>query len=300
MPNWRPGHGAQDLRGAAVYVFRFIVLLTAIFIAFSRPRQLSARLAALMLAAAAVGEGYPAAGWAATLSHLPAVLAIPMGLATASWLLGSVAWLAFFTIFPRPAFTVRWRWGLAIAPLAVFIIPMVTSTIAMIYAPSALAKPWPLMLSAVPVRLAQDLAGVAPLLFLNRWPLYQAIPQAWLWELWFGVTVLYLAAGFVLLAANCRRLEEVKERRRVRTLLVAFTVLVVIVVHNFLTRNWSNWFGTAPPGLFSGATFVAEAVLFQFVPLALAHAVLKKGGDDGGQSPMSAHTLGADATKTCS
>lgn len=72
-----------------------------------------------------------------------------------------------------------------------------------------------------------------------------------------------------------------------RTLFLAATVLVVVAVHNFLTRNWNNWFGAAAPGLFSGATFVAEAVLSQVVPLALANAVLKEGAvtRDGHQNP---------------
>ena len=51
-----------------------------------------------------------------------------------------------------------------------FGVPLVASSIAMIYAPSLLARPWPTVLSLAPVRLIQDMAGVTPLLFLSVWP----------------------------------------------------------------------------------------------------------------------------------
>jgi hypothetical protein len=161
----------------AFYFVRFILLSLAILLGFSRPEQLSARLAALMLAIAAVAECYPSSGWAAALRHLPAVLAIPIGLATTSCLLASMVWLPFFASFPRTRFSQRWRWAPVLVPLVIFGVPILASAIAMIYAPSVLARPWPLVLSTAPVRVIQDVAGVAPLLFLNVLPLYQPITQ---------------------------------------------------------------------------------------------------------------------------
>ncbi len=284
VPVWRTWRREHYLGVVAFYFARFILLSLAIIVAFSRPEQLSARLAALMFAVAAVAEGYPSSGWAAALHHLPAVLAIPICLATASCLLASMVWLPFFASFPRPWLTRRWRWGLAIAPVVIFVPPIMASVIAMIYAPSALARPWPLVLSVVPVRLIQATAGVTPLLFLNVWPLYQPITQTRLLELWLAITVLYFATGFLMLTASYHRLDDLQERRRVGALCLALVLFGFITVHNFFTRNWTSWFGSASPALFSGASFVGEAVLFPLVPLALACCVLTERGR-GGDKP---------------
>jgi len=273
-PSWRTWNRAHFLGVVAFYSIRFLLLVLAIVVAFRRPKKLSARLAALMLATAAVAEGYPSSGWAAALRHLPAALAIPLCMATISCLLAPVIWLAFFSSFPRPQISQRWRWVLALVPVVLFGIPMVASAIAMIYAPSVLARPWPMVLSAIPVRVIQDIAGVTPLLFFNVLPLYQPSTQAAILELWAAVSVLYFAAGFLMLTANYRRVNDTQERRRMGALCLAITTFGIIVVHNFLMRNWTNWFGGTPPGLFSEVTSAGEDILFLFVPLTLAYVVL--------------------------
>jgi uncharacterized membrane protein len=227
-----------------------------------------------MFAVGAVAEGYPSSGWAAALRHLPAVFAICICLATASCLLAPMVCLAFFASFPRPRLSQRWRWALVLVPLVSFGLPIVASSIAMIYAPSVLARPWPLVLSAAPVRLIQDTAGVSPLLFLNVLPLYQPIMQISLLELWLAVTVLYFAGSFLMLAANYRRMDDLKERRRIGALCFALAIFGAVIIHNFFTRNWTSWFGSAPPVLFSAASSVGETLLFLFVPLTLAYCVL--------------------------
>jgi uncharacterized membrane protein len=283
-PAWRNWSGASYFGVVALYFARFMLLSLALLVAFSRPEQLSARLAALMFAVGAVAEGYPSSGWAAALHQLPAVLAIPICVATASCLLAPMVWLSFFSSFPRPWLSPKWRWGLVLVPLAFFAFPIVASAIAMIYAPSSLAKPWPAVLSAAPVRLTQDIAGVAPLLFLNVWPLYQPILPTTLLEIWLVLTVLYFVAGYLMLTANYRRLSDQQERRGVGALCVALLLFGVIIVHNSLTRNWTGWFGTAPPALFSAGSFAGEAVLFQLVPLALAYCVLTERGRGRGET----------------
>ena len=82
-------------------------------------------LAALMLAVGAVAEGYPSSGWAAALRHLPAVLAIPIGLATTSCLMASLPWLAFFATFRRPWLSEHWRSALVLVPGVIFGLPIV-------------------------------------------------------------------------------------------------------------------------------------------------------------------------------
>src|SRR5713226_8727212 len=190
-PVWRTWNRSQFLAAIALQVARSVLLLLAIHVGFSRPQQLSARLAALMFGIGAVAEGYPSAGWAAALHHLPAVLAIPIGLTTASGVLAAVVWLMFFASFPRPWLSQRLRCVLGIVPGVLFGIPIAASVIAFIYTPSALAKPWPVVLSAAPVRLIQDVAGVTPLLFLNKFPMYRPIAQVRLLEVWLAVTIIY-------------------------------------------------------------------------------------------------------------
>jgi hypothetical protein len=270
-PVWR--NGPQCYPAVALQVARFVMLLLAILVAFGRPQQVSARLAALMLAIGAVAEGYPSSGWAAGLRHLPAVFAIPIGLATASCLLAPVVWLAFFANFPRPGLSQRLRWALVIAPLVLFGIPIVASVSAMIYAPSVLARPWPLVLSAAPVRWLQDAVGVTPLLFLNALPQYQPTTQARFLEVWVAVTIVYFASGFLMLVSSYRRLDDPQLRRRVGALLLALAGFAPIVVHNIFVRNWHSWFGTTPPAFFSWAGFVGEAFVFLCIPLALEYCI---------------------------
>jgi hypothetical protein len=273
-PVWRTWNRSQYLSPIALQVARFVLLLLAIIVGFSRPQPPSARLAALMFAIGAVAEGYPSAGWAAALRHLPAVLAIPIGLTTASGVLAAVVWLLFFASFPRPRLSQRLRCVLGIVPGVLFGIPIAASVIALIYTPSALAKPWPVVLSAMPVRLIQDIAGVTPLLFLNKFPMYEPIAQARLLEVWLGVTLLYFVAGFLILVASYRSLDDPRQRRSASALILVQALFAVIVLHNFLVRNWASWFGSTPPALFSGAGFVGAAILLLAVPLTIAYCVL--------------------------
>jgi hypothetical protein len=101
-PVWR--NGQQFFPAVALQVVRFVLLVLAILLAFGRPQQLSARLAALMFAIGAVAEGYPSSGWGAGLRHLPAVFAIPIGLATASCLLARSLAAVFCKRPPNPTF----------------------------------------------------------------------------------------------------------------------------------------------------------------------------------------------------
>ena len=288
------------LRGIAVYLLRLIPLVIAIVIAFRRPWQASARLAALMLAAAGVAEGYPSPGWAAALRHLPTLLALPICLTTASWLLASVAWLSFFAIFPRPWFTRKWRLVLALVPLAIFLPPLITSVIAMVRNPWALTTSWVPVLSAELPLSVQATVGVAPLLFFQHWPLFQLFSQQKFLALWVILTIVYLMNGMGMLAVNYRRVQDRNERRRTAGLFFALCVLALVVAHNFFVRNWSAWFGTTAPALFSPGMFGIEALLFQLTPFTLAYAVLKTPnqlaqhgepqGNGTGARPQAAHS----------
>jgi len=161
-----------------------------------------------------------------------------------------VVWLAFFTRFPQSRLSKRWRMALTIAPLVIFGLPIAASAIDIIYSPSVLANSWPIVLSAAPVSVIQDITGVVPLLFLSAVPFNSPIVQARFLELWFMIAVLYFALGFLMLIVSYRRLDEPQKRRRVGMLCVAVGIFEVVTIHNILIRNWGSWFGTAPPMFF--------------------------------------------------
>lgn len=274
---WRRWKRVQALDVIAFYFARCVLLSLAIVIAFKRPQQLSARFAALMFAIGAVAEGYPSSGWAASLHHLPALLAIPIYLAVASCLLSPLVLLCFVACFPRPRPWAKWQLVLVLLPAAILAISTVRSGIAMIYTPILLVRPWPLVLSSPPLRILPTTAGVTPLLFLNLFPLLPStITQTRLLELWLGYSMLCFAAAFFLLFAKYLRANDEDEQRPIRAAGFALLVFVVLIAHNFLARNWMTWFGMAPPVLFSAVGSVADDLLFLLVPSTLAYCVLKQ------------------------
>ena len=251
-----------------------VLLLLAMIVGFRRPDSVRARLAALMFAVGAVAEGYPSSGWAAALRHLPAVLAVPICFATISCLLASLLWLSFFGSFHRAWPSKRVRSALVCLPAAIFGAPMIASAIAMIYAPSTLARPWAQVLSAPWVRLVQDVAGVAPLLFLNIVPAYRPMGQVVLLALWLTVTVIYFVAGFLFLAVGYRGVNQARERRRVGSVGLAVVLFGIIAAHNIFTRNWGAWIGGSQPAFLSSAASTVADFLFLIVPLVIAYFVL--------------------------
>jgi hypothetical protein len=274
-PAFRAWDSAQFAGVVALLLVRLIMLSLAIFLAFSRSGQHpTARIAALMLAVGAVAEGYPSAGWAAELGHLPPFVAIPVCLASVSCLLAPIVWLAFCGRFTRFQLSQWWRRIVLLVPAVLFGLPMVASSIAMIYTPSLTARAWPNVLSAAPVRLILDAAGVAPLLFLSVSPFYRPIAGTWLLQMWLAMTTLYFAAGVVILLASYRRAESIEERRRIGALFAVAVLLGFIILQNIFVRNWTSWFGSTPPKFFAPISFVAESVLLLLVPLTLVYCAM--------------------------
>jgi hypothetical protein len=287
-PAFRAWNRAQFDGVLALLLLRLLLLSLGILLALSRSgRQHSARIAALMLAVGAVAEGYPSAGWAAALGHLPAIIAIPVCLASVSCLLAPIIWLAFCASFTRFRLSQGWNRIVLLVPTVLFGLPMVASSIAMIYAPPLMARPWQTVLSVAPVRLILDTAGVTPLLFLNLSPLYRTIGHTWLLQLWLAVSVLYFAAGCLILLASYRRAGSMEERRRVGALFAVAVLFGLIILQNIFVRNWTGWFNNTPPKFFAPITFVAEAVFLVLVPLTLVYCVTKECAADQ-QAPQNA------------
>jgi hypothetical protein len=272
-PAWRSWNRARLLVDIAFYSVRFLLLLLAIVIAFRHPREASSRLGALLLASGAVAEGYPSSGWAASLRQLPLPFAILVCLAVSFCLLGPALWLTFFATYPQRWFGRR-SLRLLLLPVLAFAVSIMVSALAMVYAPGLLARDWPAALSAGPVRLIQDAFGVTPLLFLGVWPEQSTALQIAFLELWLVVSVAYFAAGVLLLLKASLRLQNPLERRRFGFLSASVTVFVLVVIHDVLVRNWTGWFGTVPPQLFSKASLEAEYVVFLLLPITMANCLL--------------------------
>jgi hypothetical protein len=95
------------------------------------------------------------------------------------------------------------------------------------------------------------------------------------------MAILYLAAGCVILFVPYYRPESREERRRVGALGAVSILFGRILLHNVFVRNWTGWFGSAPPAIFSPMSFVTKAILFVAVPLTLTYCVLRQCGFNG-------------------
>jgi hypothetical protein len=269
-PNWR----RWTLGGIVFDIGRVVVLAIALLVAFVRPRQWSARLLGLFLGMVAVAEGFPSAGWAAALRHLPLVVSIPIALASASWLLLPVVWLWFCAGVSGRIVALRWVFVGVLAPVIVFFPLITTSAIALISAVPALAIPWPL-LDSPEARFFLSTFGVVPQLFLTTWPFYRPLLHIRLMEMWLAVTVALLSTGFALLVVNTRRIRDETARQRMHALLVVLAIAWTVILHNILVRNWGNLFGATPSALFISASFAAEGIVFALLSGMVAYTVLR-------------------------
>jgi len=271
-PNWTTWN-----RGVVAFqVARALVLFLALVLAFKRPYELSVRLAALIFAMISVAEAFPSSGWAAALRHLPAILSLPIALATVSWLLIIVPWFSLCMVFPRPLFARRWPWALVLTPAAIFLPLMVLSAVAVIYRPAALAMPTP-FLDTGEIRFIQRIWGVIPSLFINPWPFYLPSRQVSLLELWVAISISVWVAGYVILVVASFRVREQPERRRLRMLATGLVMVWIVGVHNVFVRSWGAVLGERAPALLSATGLVAEAIVFSFVVLMLVYTLIKHG-----------------------
>jgi tRNA A-37 threonylcarbamoyl transferase component Bud32 len=225
-PAWRTWDRRAYVVLIAIRGSQLFCLALALLVAFSRPDHLTARLLALMFAVIAAFNPIPQYGWAAMARHLPAPLALPMTLASASGVLGPILWVVFFGVFPRPSVHRRWLWAVLLAP-GVLSIPVLAWAVEMVYAPTrAFGISWTLLASYFFLGLAQDCAGVA------------------------------------LLFRSYFRAEDVNDRRRLRTLLIATCVGLPAALLTLwpLPDPWP----------------LLGAVLFVICPAAFAYALLKQ------------------------
>ena len=225
-PAWRTW-GRRAYAGlAAIRGSQLFLLALALLVAFSRPEHVTARLLALMFAAMAVFNPLPQYGWAAMARRVPALLGLPMTVASASGVLGPSLWVLFFALFPRPSVHRRWLWAILLGP-GVLSIPVLAWAVEMVYAP---ARSFGMSLT------------------LLAWWLFLAMAQDF--------------AGVALLFRSYFRAEDINDRRRLRTLLIATCVGLPAAL---LTL----WPLPDPWPLVGG-------VMFVICPAAFAYALLKQ------------------------
>src|SRR5215469_10548917 len=219
----------------------FLILVVSLFIAFSRPWDLAARLGALLLAAGAVGPLYflpygAAVGW----RHLPALAGALIWIpAIATFVFPSI-FCTFFAVFPRSFFRAHWPWAIIWAPALLSVPPDIRYTFGVVYQPT-------------------HTTGL--------------VPGRVMWSQ-FPLLATYLVAGLVMLAVHYRRLEDLNEKRRLRVLLVGLIVSVVPLIP--ISISASGGFGRTLSRFFQTAPYLLAADSLSLAcPLSFAYAILR-------------------------
>jgi len=205
----------------------------ALLIAWKRPHDNVARIGAWFMATAAFAFGYPP-GWAVLWRELPSVVQMFLWIPQISRFVLEGIFLTFFLLFPRPLLTRRWMW------VALWI-------------PVIATLPWRVFAFYGVIQPGQTVVG-----------------PTWILQVGFARTIVYLAAGIVVLFVGYRRLRDVNERRRVRVLMVG-TALGVVAA---LMIAWFDGFQGRLNGPF---IFFVYAILplTTACPLSMAYAILR-------------------------
>jgi eukaryotic-like serine/threonine-protein kinase len=142
--------------------------------------------------------------------------------------------LTFFLLFPRPLLMRRWLW---------FVI-------------------WIPVLATLPWRAVAFYGVIQPSSVI-------AVPT-WILQAGFARTIVYLAAGMIVLAAGYRRVLDLNEKRRVRVLMAGTAIGVMAA----LITAWFDGFRGRLNGPFLFAVY-AVIPLTSACPLSLAYAILR-------------------------
>lgn len=217
---------------------QFTGLAIACFLAFLRSKDPLACVGALFLAIYSTAVFIQYDGFDSMWRHWPLwyqVLLWGVGVLNS---LGLGVFLTFFALFPRPSFRNKWIWVAVWVPMLLLSLVVNYQIWHFIYGPDNM------------------------------------IPSAWISALLASVWVTYLPGSFILLAAKYRRLDEI-EKRRVRLIVVAFALLVVLAVPVLVysQTDYSEGFGAS---LFLSLPVGASATLVGVAfPLCFAYAILR-------------------------
>src|SRR5262249_30269165 len=154
------------------YVQVLILALSAfplgLLIAWRRPHDSVARIGAWFMVTASITFGFPP-GWAVNWRALPALLQVFLWIPQISRFVLEGIFLTFFLVFPRLLVTRRWLW----------------------------AALWLPVLATLPWRVIAFYGVIHPM---------QAAPvPPWILQVGFARTIVYLAAGIIILIVGYRR-----------------------------------------------------------------------------------------------
>jgi hypothetical protein len=224
-------------------VGQFVMLGLAIFLAFARPKNGNALLAALFFAGFS-GYNPPQilSGAHALVRDLPA---IPFALIWISVVAGGLAPPLLFTFcarFPRPLIEARWFWAVVWMPYLLLLIPNE-------------------ILAYRTISNSHYAAG--------------SFSQWYSWILITSVTYLVASVGAVIM--NYRRLTDINERRRIRIVVFGSGAGLLALAELILLLGPPTFRGTLVETIFlSTPAVVVSAVLLCFVfPLSFAYSILR-------------------------
>jgi serine/threonine-protein kinase len=224
--------------GVLLYIpfvgFAFGCFALGLLIAFKRPRDMVAQTGAWFILTASVALGAPG-GWAVPWRQLPAVVQGFLWMPEISRFVIEAIFLSFLAVFPQRLFRSRWPWLL-------------------IWLPVLATLPWRIAGFYSVIHEFDEPALIAP---------------AWLNQVIFARTAIYLMAGVVMMVVSYRRLVDVSVRRRYRVLVAGTTVglaaaIAGVLVFNFVgqgTRLFVIWRTTVLPFMLACPAAFAYAIL---------------------------------------
>jgi tRNA A-37 threonylcarbamoyl transferase component Bud32 len=209
------------------------LLPLGLLILWKRPGDFAARIGSWLLLTASIAFGFPN-GWAPLWRQLPLAAQALLWIPQISRFVLEGIFLSFFVVFPRPLLKRRWLWIVLWAPV----------------------------LATLPWRILSFSAVIHP----GQGP---SVP-AWILQLGFARTIIYLAAGIAVLGVSYRRLRDLNEKRRVRVLMAGTALslmssMVVVWIDSFKGRGMG----------FNLLLWIVVFPLFIGFPVSLVYAILR-------------------------
>jgi tRNA A-37 threonylcarbamoyl transferase component Bud32 len=237
------GYDSSSLNRALLRIGQAFTLGLACFLAFAKPRNSAALMAALILAALSlINNPQNLIGGGPILRGLPTIAIALLWLVAVSEAVVAPILFTFCATFPISLIRARWIWALVWTPPVLWLVPRLSLAYQMMYYPSqpSIFPDW------VHVGLNSLSAG-------------------------------YFVGGPIAMALNYRRLTDTNERRRIQILMIgaAFGFLalapsILLAANPALTATWLGRFFNSPPNLL--ARIVLTCLVF---PLSFVYSILR-------------------------
>jgi len=237
------GYDSSSVNRALLRTGQAFTLGLACFLAFAKPRNSSALMAALILAALSlINNPQNLIGGGPILRGLPTIAIALLWLVAVSEALVAPILFTFCATFPISLIRSRWIWALVWTPPVLWLVPRLSLAYQMMYYPSqpSIFPDW------IHVGLNSLSAG-------------------------------YFVGGPIAMALNYRRLIDTNERRRIQILMIgasfgflALAPSMLLAANPALTGTWLGRFFNSPPNLL--ARIVLSCLVF---PLSFVYSILR-------------------------